>query len=445
MRAPSEIRRRKARPNRGRILLIVLAIALVLFITSLRGLAGFYTDYLWFDSLGFSGVFKRVLGAKIALALIFTGIFFVLCWVNLLIADRIAPRFRPAGPEEEFIERYHELIGRRTGLVRIIVSLLFGLIAGVGTSSQWNDWILFTHRVDFGQKDPLFHTDVGFYVFRLPFLRFLVNWLFASLLIVMIITAVAHYLNGGIRVQTPGQRVTPQVKAHLSVLLAALALVKARRLLAPALRPHLLDAGLRRRCHLHRREGAAAGDQPADPHLLRRGHLADRQHLPAGLGAAGDRGRPVGIRRGGRRRGLPGVHPALPGAAGGVDQGAPYIARNIAATRDALGVDKVNTQDFKLTQDVTSADLATDDPTLTNMRLLDPDIVLPTFQQLQGIRSFYQFNDLDVDRYMIDGQERQVVLGVRELNSSDLPQDTWEGRHLAYTHGYGLAAARRTR
>jgi uncharacterized membrane protein (UPF0182 family) len=92
MRAPSEIRRRKARPNRGRILLIVLAIALVLFITSLRGLAGFYTDYLWFDSLGFSGVFKHVLGAKIALALIFTGIFFVLCWVNLWIADRIAPR-----------------------------------------------------------------------------------------------------------------------------------------------------------------------------------------------------------------------------------------------------------------------------------------------------------------------------------------------------------------
>ena len=84
----------------------------------------------------------------------------------------------------------------------------------------------------------------------------------------------------------------------------------------------------------------------------------------------------------------------------------PYIARNIAATRDALGVDKVNTQDFKLTQDVTSADLATDDPTLTNIRLRDPNIVSPTFQRVQGIRSFYQFNDLDVDRYMIDGQEQ---------------------------------------
>ena len=415
MRAPSEIRRRKARPNRGRILLIVLAITLVLFITSLRGLAGFYTDYLWFDSLGFSGVFKHVLGAKIALALIFTSIFFVLCWVNLWIADRIAPRFRPAGPEEEFVERYQELIGRRTGLVRIIVSLLFGLIAGVGTSSQWNDWILFTHRVDFGQKDPLFHTDVGFYVFTLPFLRFLVNWMFAAVLIVIIITAVAHYLNGGIRVQTPGQRVTPQVKAHLSVLLAALALLKGA---AYYLQRYGLTFSTR---------GFVNGA----------GYTDVKAQLPAinlliliSFGAA------ILLLVNIRRRGwvLPviavGLWAFVAVVAGAVypafiqrfqvqpaesTKELPYIARNIAATRDALGLDKVNTQDFKLTQDVTSADLATDDPTLTNVRLLDPNIVLPTFQRVQGIRSFYQFNDLDVDRYAVDGQVRQVVLGVREL------------------------------
>ena len=176
----------------------------MLFITSLRGLAGFYTDYLWFDSLGFSGVFERVLGAKIALALIFTGLFFVLCWVNLWIADRIAPRFRPPGPRKSSSSATTSSSGGAPGWSASCVSLLFGLIAGVGMSSQWNDWILFTHRVDFGQKDPLFHTDVGFYVFQLPFLRFLVNWLFAAVLIVLIITAVAHYLNGGIRVQTPG-------------------------------------------------------------------------------------------------------------------------------------------------------------------------------------------------------------------------------------------------
>ena len=104
---------------------------------------------------------------------------------------------------------------------------LLALIAGAGVSSEWNSWILFTHARDFGIEDPQFDTDIGFYVFRLPFLTFLVGWLFAALLIVLIVTAVAHYLNGGIRMSSPRNRVTPQVKAHLSVLLGLLALVKA--------------------------------------------------------------------------------------------------------------------------------------------------------------------------------------------------------------------------
>src|SRR5215212_1668221 len=129
-------RRRPSVGSRGRITLVVLAVALFILLTSLRGIAGFYTDLLWFDSLGYRGVFTGVLGAKITLFVIFSAAFFVLLWFNLLIADRLAPRFRPAGPEEEVIERYHELIGNRTGLVRLVISLLFGLIAGVGVSGK---------------------------------------------------------------------------------------------------------------------------------------------------------------------------------------------------------------------------------------------------------------------------------------------------------------------
>ena len=342
MRAPSELRRRKARPNRGRIVLIVLAIALGashhVAAGARRLLHRLPVVRLARDVAASSSTCS---GRRSPSALIFTGIFFVLCWLNLWIADRIAPRFRPAGPEEEFVERYHELIGRRTGLVRIVVSLLFGLIAGVGVSSQWHDWILFTHRVDFGQKDPLFHTDVGFYVFTLPFLRFVVNWLFAAVLIVIIITAVAHYLNGGIRVQTPGQRVTPQVKAHLSVLLAALALLKGA---AYYLQRYGLTFSTR---------GFVNGA----------GYTDVKAQLPAinllmliSLGAA------VLLIVNIRRRGwvLPVIAVGLwafvaviAGAAypafiqrfqvqpAESTQGAPYIARNIAATRAALGLDKV--------------------------------------------------------------------------------------------------------
>ena len=127
------------------------------------------------------------------------------------------------------------LRGRRVWFARIGVSLLFGLIAGMPVAASGSDWILFTNSVSFGAKDPLFGVDIGFYVFRLPFLSFVIDWLFASMVIILIVTAVAHYLNGGIRLQVQGQRVTPQVKAHLSVLLALLAILRAVGLLAAAL------------------------------------------------------------------------------------------------------------------------------------------------------------------------------------------------------------------
>src|SRR5438067_1361591 len=198
--------RRQRRTGRGRILLVIAAIGLFVLITTLRSIASFYTDYLWFQSIGQTGVWRGVLGTKLALAFVFISAFFVLLWLNLFIADRIAPKFRPAGPEEELIERYHELVGRRTGLVRIVVSLLFAVIAGAGASGQWQEWLLFRNYVPFGVKDPQFGKDVGFYVFQLPFLNFVLGWIFAAFVIVFIVTAVAHYLNGGIRVQTPFQR-----------------------------------------------------------------------------------------------------------------------------------------------------------------------------------------------------------------------------------------------
>ncbi|HEX4867398.1 MAG TPA: UPF0182 family protein, partial [Acidimicrobiales bacterium] len=228
MRAPSDMPRRAPRSGgRGRAALVIGAVVLFFLITSLRGIAGFYTDYLWFDSLNLAGVWRGVLGAKLALAILFTLGFFLLMWANLVIADRLAPPFRPTGPEDEFLQRYHELIGARSTWVRVSVALLLALIAGPPVAGEWNSWLLFTHGGSFGIDDAQFGTDIGFYVFKLPFLSFLTGWLFAALLIVLIVTAVAHYLNGGIRVGARQNRVTPQVKAHLSVLLGFLALAKA--------------------------------------------------------------------------------------------------------------------------------------------------------------------------------------------------------------------------
>ena len=139
---PRRIGKAKAKvpEGRGRIALIVGVVVLFVLATSLRGIASFYTDYLWFESLDLSSVWRGVLGAQFTLVAIFTVLFFVVMWLNLLVADRMAPPFRavPSG-EDDLVERYHELIGNRGGLIRAGVAVLLALIEGASVSSQWQD------------------------------------------------------------------------------------------------------------------------------------------------------------------------------------------------------------------------------------------------------------------------------------------------------------------
>ena len=206
----------------------VLAAAFIIIALSLRGIAGFYTDFLWFDSLDRTDVWGTVLGAKVVLTLIFFGVFFALLWLNLFLADRSAPQTRVPGPEEELLARYHDLVAGRSRLVRAVVSFFFALLAAAGVRSQWEEWLLFVNRQDFGITDPQFGTDIGFYLFQLPFLTYVVDWAFAAFIIIFILTVIAHYLNGGIRMAaTSGERTTASVKVHLSAILAVLAVIRA--------------------------------------------------------------------------------------------------------------------------------------------------------------------------------------------------------------------------
>lgn len=443
MRTPADLPRPRSRrrfSRRVRVVVLIAVSALIVLLLSLRGIAGFYTDYLWFDALDYTSVWRRVLLAKIALGAIFVGIFFVLMFLNLYIADRLAPVFRPPGPEEELLSRYHSAVGRRSGWVHIGVSLFFALVAGVGASGQWENWILFTHRVDFGIKDPQFDTDIGFYVFQLPFLTYVVGWAFTAFIIILIVTAIAHYVNGGIRVQTPGQRVTPHVKAHLSVLLGALALIKAADYWLDRFGLTLSTRGAV--------DGASYTDVNAQLpaiHLLllisllafllllvnirRKGWVLPS--LAVGLWAF------VAIVMGS-------IYPAFvqrfqvqPNESNKEEE---FIARNLEATKAAFALDAVSTNQYAYDEALTGAELLDNEATIRNIRLLDPAIVPNTFEQLQAERDFYRFGpDLDVDRYEINGRITQVVLGARQLNAGDIPDPTWEKEHLSFTNGYGVA------
>ena len=444
MRSPTDFPRRRARRVRGRVWLAIVVAVLFVVLLSLRAVAGIYTDYLWFGEVHLTSVWRQVLGAKVVLALLFSVVFFLVLWGNLLIADRLAPPFRPAGPEEEVVERYHQMVGSRQGLVRIIVTLLFTLIAGPGVAGQWKTWVLFRNHVSFGLKDPQFHRDIGFFVFQLPFYKFLVDWAFTMVIIVLIVTAVAHYLNGGIRLQAAAalQRVTPQVKAHLSVLLAVLALLKA---IGYWLQRYELDYSTR---------GVVTGatytdvkaQLPAIKLLIAISIIAAllflvniRQRgwvLPViGVGLWALVALVVGV-----------AYPAFiqnfkvkPNEA---SRERPYIARNIAATQAAMNLtaSTVTVNNFQYATSLTQQDLAANSQTIRNVRLWDANDVLQSYVQLQGFRQFFGFPGVDVDRYQIGGQVTQVWLSGRELQQSGVA-NSWVNRHLIFTHGYGVVVS----
>src|SRR4051794_8754900 len=445
MRVPTLEPRRRFR-FRGWIIGAIVLLIVLLF--SLRGLAGFYTDYLWFDSVGQGSTWSSLLAARVAPALVFTVVFFVIMFVNLVIADRLAPKYRSMGPEDELIARYQQVAGPYTMRIRIGVSLFFALIAGIGVSSQWKQWVLFTHYQSFDRVDPQFHKDIGFYVFQLPFLKFISEWLFAGLVIVLIVTAVEHYLNGGIRFQSPFQRVTPQVKAHLSVILAVMALVKTAQYYLGRFELNFSTRGVV--------EGASATDVKAQLPAL-------NLLIFISIGAAALFLWNI------RRRGwvLPIIAVGLwafvslvigtiyPAAYQQFKVGpneyqaeSKYIDRNIRATRNAFGLDQVAPKDFDFTSlknglNVDQARTLVDSNrgTINNARLWDPNVIRDTYSTLQNLQTYYQIGDVDVDRYLVDGETRQVLVAARGLNSADLPSQSFVNRHIVYTHGYGAVAS----
>jgi uncharacterized membrane protein (UPF0182 family) len=425
---------------------IVAAVVVVVLLASLKSLATVYTDSLWFSSVGLHSIWSTLLADKVGLFASFGAVFFVALWVNLVVCDHLGAQTVSLEPEDELVRRYQRAIRPYAGRLHVALAVVCALIAASSAVGQWNNWILFTHGVPFGRVDPQFHWDIGFYVFRLPFLNFVVEWLLFSLLVVIVITIAFHYFNGGIRLQRAVPRVRPAVKVHLSVLLALVALVKAAGYFLA--RYQLVVSG----------QGYVAGA----------GYTDVKSRLPAlellfyvSLLAA------VVLLVNVRRQGwtLPVlavgtwafvalvigvIYPAVlqtfrvnPAQS---TLELPYIARNISATRAAYGLDHVKVARYSATTNVSAAKIESDptaQATIDNIRLWDPDpqIAQQTFQKVQAIKSYYTFPSLAVDRYRLGGQTVPVLIGVRQINSSNLPATSWVNTHLQYTHGIGAALA----
>ena len=292
--------------RRSQVWIVGAVIFVIVALIVIQGLANFYTNYLWYRSVHFTAVWRLLIETKLELAGVFIGVFFVACWISLWVVDSVAPRALLVSPELEIVRRYQQIVGRHTVALRTVVSVILALIVGASTSDQWQHWLLFRSGKPFGVSDPQFHKSVSFYVFKLPFLSFLVDWTLVALLVILIITASATTSTVACRFQGPSPRIDPRVTAHVSVILGAMALVRAAGYFYVDRFNLVLGEGrLRERRRLHRRPRAPAGDRAARCRGAGGVRADGVQRLPTQPGPSRDRSRAMDTRRPDRRRDRP--------------------------------------------------------------------------------------------------------------------------------------------
>jgi uncharacterized protein len=440
MRFPSRF---PARRNRRRGLIVVV---LILLIIGALSFSRFYTDILWFREVGLTSVLFKTLWTQFLVGAVAAVLVAGIVWTNLVLAARIGPTYRipPAeGGRPDPIEQYRDMLFPYMRWVRLAAAVVVGILAGVGASGAWRDYLLYVNRVDFGVTDPQFGRDVGFYVFELPFLKDITDYLWFGFIAALLLTIAAHYLNGSIRFDLGLGGISPSVLAHISVLLGLLALVKAAQYYLGTFELNFSARGVV--------TGASYTDVNAQLPALRL--LAIISIISAILFL-------VNIRF--RRLSLPvaavGIWILTSVLAGGLwpaivqrfsvepqelAREEEFIQRNLDATRAAFGLADVETQDFPALSTLTEEATAANETLLQNVRLWDPSLLQLAYKQLQAIRTYYQFADVDIDRYRVNGELRQVLLSARELSIEDLPPESqnWANQHLQYTHGYGIVAS----
>ncbi|MFC8898456.1 UPF0182 family protein [Streptomyces cinereoruber] len=441
---PSGPRMRVGRPSRrARTLLMTLGVLAVLAMAFVM-FAGFWTDWLWYRSVHYSSVFTTTLWTKIGLFAVFGLLMGLAVGFNIWLAHRLRPPLSAMSLEQQSLDRYRMGLAPFKKWVLLAVTALVALIAGASASGQWRTWLMWINGVKFGQKDPQFGLDVSFYAFDLPWYRFLLAFGFAAAVLSLIAAALTHYLYGGLRVTSPGARATAAATGHLSVLLGVFVSLKAVA--------YWLDRyGLAVKSSDFKATGNWTGLRYVDANaylpaktilfciaaicaVLFFATLWRRTwQLPViGFGLMVLSAVLIG-----------GLYPAIvqkfqvqPNEQA---KEAPYIRKNIDATRKAYAIDGTKPENYSGKSTVKNKDqLRTDADTAASYRILDPNIVSPTFQQLEQKRKYYQFpTTLDVDRY----QGKDTVIGLRELNIRGIPKRNWINDHFTYTHGYGAIMA----
>ncbi len=415
---------------------IIIVVLALLFLGG-PSLVRFYTDFLWFEEVGYQEVFLTIVRSQASLFTI-TFVIAVLWLVfNLRLALGSMREGRPIFTTQQGIEV--ALPGRQQlrTIASAIAMILAGLI-GLYASSQWETWVMWQKAVPFGQQDPILGYDIGFYLFTIPFLQ-LVRGIAQTLVIMAALGAGAIYALSGMVLTGPFSflSMTPNVRRHIALLAAVFFVLVAG------------GAWLGRFELLVHPAGLIYGASYADVHA--------RMPIALVLSVVSMLGAVLAVVHGLTRRNWPipvAIALYLLVSLGGEAYAtllqrfvvtpneqareSPFIRNNIDATRRAFALDRVGERGLTGDAVLTRNDIASNAPTLQNVRLWDHQPLLDTFGQLQEIRTYYDFVSVDNDRYVINGRPQQVMLSARELNSNSLPNRTWVNERLTFTHGYGL-------
>ncbi|TDU91698.1 hypothetical protein EV138_5309 [Kribbella voronezhensis] len=441
---PEEPRRSRRTPGqRPRALLPTIATLIVLLIL-FSVFTDVWTQRLWYRSVDLGSVFSTVLGTRVLLFVIVGLLMAVAVVANVIVAFRTRPRVALAPSPSPGFERYGELLQQRGKIAVGVLATLMLVFGGSAASGEWKVFLAWKNRTSFGVTDKHFNKDISFFVFDYPWLRVLLGFGYSIVLLSLVAAIITHYLYGGFRPSAKGQKASGAAQVQFSVLLGLLVLLKAFSYWLDRFGQTTADSRLFTGI-------SYTGDHAVLPS---KEILAVIAVLCAGLFFANV------VRKTWL---LPGVGTVvlilsaiLLGALWPASlqqlrvrpsepvKEAPYITKNIEATRQAYGLENTKVINYEAKTTAQADQLAADAEVLPGIRLIDPTVVGPTFEQLQQVRGFYSFpTDLDVDRYKIGNQVRDTVIAVREVQVDRLPagQRNWNNDHTVYTHGFGVVAA----
>jgi hypothetical protein len=395
-------------------------------------------DWLWFKQEGFRTIYRTILETQIELSGLVGIGFMALTALNLLIARTLARRhgFQVYSDHIEFsaLDRF----GIAFRWLIWVGVLLIGYVAGQWGMSHWLEYLMARHSQTIGRQDPLFGIDLGFYLFRLPFNWFLYHLALIAIIVCLLSAVFLYLVEGGVWVTPRGPKVMGLARTHLMALAGLLFVVFAYR-------ARLAMYGL-----LYSPRGLIYGAGYSDVHatlpvLRAELFLCLLTGVAFVAGAVRGRVRPalysVGLLVAVAVLGgsiYPEIIQRLVVAPNEIDREHDYIENAIKFTRQAYALDRFEEREFSAVEDLSLDDIRKNEATFRNVRMWDHKPLLTTFAQLQEIRTYYDFQHVDNDRYWINEVYRQVSLSPRELSAASLPGRSWINEHLAYTHGFGL-------